>query len=1654
MNPSRRRTPKLARFVLLLVGALGVGSSVESGPLTIATEPLGTATSSIKPNVMFLLDDSGSMFREYMPEYVVAPTPVLSGVGVLIPGTAACFDNGDSADGETAGNIAGAINACRPGDPPYNSPDFNTIYYNPAIYYRPALNYDGTEKPSQDALNTADWTKVRTDEYNIENWHQLVDTNGDAFISAAEQTAANAIEVDLAGGYPDRVWCTAPGDVAGGGNCRQNSAYTYPNFQFPYGANASGVIKYVNTAPYYYRMQTAQYCRTDGTDCKSGSAITSSHTLQAVEFCTDSELTTCAAGTSVTAAHVFSGVRWCSDAGTLQTCQRKKIGAFVHAKHLGTTASQTGTFAAVPNEGQITVGPVNASGGTINSITIGGVSVISGAFSVPAGSSGAAASLIASAIQGHISSPDFTAIAAGSNVIITQAVAGSAGTGATILVNTDTAPSAAAKGTLTLATVVNNTVRTISSITVGGTQLLCPIGTTQTIGNSVRVLAPSGNIEAGSGWNVALEVGSVMDAIAARITACALGGGYSAVKTSANTVEIRAPLSAGTGPNGATISVTGTSISGFGSTPFAGGAAGPTIPTTVTTMSGGADAFTGTRVVRIGVGKFSRTDITPALNTYPKASTRVDCLSSTCSYEEEMTNFANWYTYYRSRMKMMKTAAGRAFASIDDTYRVGFITINPGNPVSATKYLKVSDFTTGATGHKQAWYAKFYGQSAANFTPLREALSRVGWMFAGKLNTGLTSGIPTTDDPMTASCQPNFAILSTDGYWNKEGGQDLAGVAMGNQDNTDSGYSTRAVGAFDGNLLSTTTASETTAGGAGTLADVAMYYYKTDLRTGTNPYATNNVPTTNKDGNSTQHMVTFTLGLGLDGELTYRSNYETATTGDFADIKSGLKNWPTPRGDTPSALDDLWHAAVNGRGAFFSARDPETLAVALTETLSGLQTRIGAGAAAATSNLQPVAGDNFAFTAQYQTSDWIGDLKAKTIDLSSGIVSAVTLWSAASLLDLKAHTDRNIFTHDPSDATGNLMKHLCWPAAGGTTCSDGSGLTLTEQGYFNPTQLLQYPFGGHVGKLATASGDKVLNFFRGERTYEDSGGGASTDLFRLRDSILGDIINAQPAYVKKSPFAYGDAGYADFQLATTSRRGTVYAASNDGFLHAFETDVNNNPYFQTAGIGTDITSDDTFQGNNTGNGVERWAYVPGIVLPNAYKLANKPYSHRYFTDGSPQVGDICVTSACGLPPTGTATASDWRTILVAGLNSGGIGYYALDVTDPLPAGVKVLWEFTNRGVCYTDAEIALGDKTSDCHLGLSYGNPLIAKMKTGPGPTALSKWVVIVTSGYNNTVGGGDGKGYLYVLEASTGKILHRLATPVGTAASPSGLAKINGWATDANLDNTVLAVYGGDLAGNLWRFDLDPEGGVDAGGVPVVKPGFLSTVRVATVVDASGVAQPITVKPELGPVPNRPTDRMILFGTGKFLENADKTDTSDQTIYALKDVPTVITSPVIVGGVRGNALIKVRQFNSYTIDDPTRTVVAGTAPSWATDFGWLLDLPDEGERVNVDPQLQLGTLVVASNVPSGDTCTAGGFSWINFLDYATGSYVPGASGNLASNKLASSIAVGINVIMLPGGKVVTIVTTADNQQLTQNTPVPSSAFAGRRVSWRELIKE
>ena len=1626
-----RTALRCKQLSLVLAGALALAGTAGAANTDIANEPLSQAASGVRPNVMFILDDSGSMAWDFSPDYVddfqvSGSTPAT---------TAACFDSGD----DDSGVITGLPDVCGPGDPPYMTPDFNQQYYNPAIRYRPGVNADGSDKTNMDAANTSNWTAVPTDPYGQQQRNQL----------GASQTTENLVD-----NYPDRVWCKNTGDSpTDTANCRVNSAYTYPNHEFKL-SSSSG--KYRFGDPYYYRMQTAQWCSTptlDAGTCVSGSSVDPQvHIHIAPEFCTDAELVNCAAGAALTPAHTFSGARWCSDQGTLLNCQRKKVGDFRWPKHLGTTAVRTVNIGALPASGTLTV-TQSALGEKVNSITIGGVSVIAGAITAGGSSTSALALQIRDAINAMASTPDYSASLSGSTVTVTAVDAGVAANGRTIVVSSTQTGTVAATGSIVVENGGNDT-QYVDAIQVPhpSSGLINIMSTSCSVPLASGVSATSGRITANSGTNSGAE----RTAMAAAIASCINqgGSGFSA-SSSGNTVTVRAPTIDGSLMNGRSMSVV-ESAGLYSTVDFSGGQSSGAVISTSGSMSGGSDLTTGSLPIRLGVGKFSRVDIDPANNVYPKASGRLDCAGSTCSYAEEMTNFANWYAYYRTRMQMMKSAAGRAFVPIDDTYRVGFITINPGSPVTSSKYLRIQNYD--AT-HKGTWYTKFYAQAPLLGTPLREALSRVGRLYAGRFD-GINTGIPSADDPVEVSCQPNFAILSTDGYWTAVGtsGNKIDGSAMTQQDNNNVGpYSLRSDGVYDGSPSGATVG----------LADTALYYYQTDLRpTGSTNAASvdvsaNNVPTTQSDFAAHQHMTTFTLGLGLDGTLSYRSDYQTAGSGDFHAIKQGTLNWPNPVADSPSALDDLWHAAVNGRGVFFSASNPLELANSLTDTLDALKKRVGAGAAAATSNLQPVAGDNFAFTAQYQTQDWIGDLKARTIDLNTGAISQVELWSAQTLLNGRTHSDRTLFTFDGSDPyvstsvsdAGNQLKHFCLSAIPiAPWCADGSGLTLAEQAYFNPNRLPQY-VSYTATQLPFATAENLVNYLRGQQSYEDQGAGSTTDLFRERIALLGDIINAQPAYVRSSPFNYTDTGYQDFKKCsegttavtcpsaqfpapTIPRRPTVYIAANDGMLHAIETDVNNDPYYQTGGIPTGSTTDDTFSsGNNSGNGVERWSYIPGIVLPDLYKLASLPYTHRYLVDGSPTVGDVCLSTPC-------AGLNDWRTVLVGGLNSGGRGYYALDVTNPLKP--RAMWEFKVRKpsvtACAATPAAAVG-ASDDCDLGLTYGNPVISKLQ------ATGQWVVIVTSGLNNTgyepgttLRQGDGMGYLYILDALTGTIMHKIPTNVGDPgtlannyadAIPSGLAKINNWVDSSLINNTTLAVYGGDMLGNLWRFDLDSTSTT-----------YLTAVKVAVLKNALGVVQPVTTKPELGLINSR---RVIFVGTGRFLGVSDKGNSSKQSIYAIADD--------LAGNVTVTDRTPLIQQTITAATSTTRTVSLPNAVDWTNPSvrGWFIDLPDKGERVNVDPQLQLGTLVVGSNVPSTDTCVAGGTAWINTFDFRTGGYVAGATANAVSQKISGSVAVGINVIQLPGGKVVTVVTTADNQQLPVETPIAPMNFQGRRVGWREL---
>ncbi|MCZ2414241.1 MAG: hypothetical protein LC136_08315 [Burkholderiales bacterium] len=1003
----------------------------------------------------------------------------------------------------------------------------------------------------------------------------------------------------------------------------------------------------------------------------------------------------------------------------------------------------------------------------------------------------------------------------------------------------------------------------------------------------------------------------------------------------------------------------------------------------------------------------------------------------------ERQNFANWYSYYRIRVLTAKTAIGRALAGISEpsNYRIGFTTHSyTGTSSSSSSFQAIDDFCAAAPGCDQRTkvFSKLYGADASGGTPLRAALSKVGRIYAGKVG----------DDPVQYSCQQNFSILTTDGFWNGDAGYQLNGSsAIGNQDGSAprpmwDGASSEQVDTYqryryslsncsggrkrvrrqeqrmtvttpieppgspvsgawtdyggasnytsctnpapslpdpnpgDPVLLSSTTRS--TGGTSSSLSDVAMYYYQTDLRTpalgnctgatvGGKTYQVceNNVPGAGADKASHQHMTTFTLGLGIDGTLEYCENYDSGGCTDFEAIKQGTKNWPNPMDDEDlHRVDDLWHAAVNGRGKYFSARSPEALASGIQKALSGVSARTASAAAAATSNLEPVAGDNYAYVAMYTTVDWDGDITAREIDLSVGTVSDTAIWSAQARLDAKvsaASDTRTIYFN------------------GGGTLEAFTAAKLTTQiaaNYFQPGpsnpngQLSQYPV-LTAAEQAQATQASVINFIRGQTQHEDEGSN-TWKLYRDRKHALGDIVDGAPVYVRKPPFGYSDDNYAQFAESNKNRQSVVYAGGNDGMLHAFNGDT----------------------------GEEIWAYVPTAVIPHLYKLADTNYAnnHRFYVDGPVVVGDVCPSASCN--------ANQWKTILVGALGKGGRAYYALDVTDP--ANPKLLWEF------------------ADTNLGYSFGNAIITKVG--------GQWVVIVASGYNNT-SPGDGKGRLFVLNASDGSKLAEIVTDNAvTDPSKSGIGKINNWVSNTDLDNSTQHVYAGDLDGNVWRFDVVAQ----------------TVTKVATVGKGDVPTQPITTRPELAEVRiGGAPKRVILIGAGKYFGTSDVGSTDRMSLYAIKDD---LSSPPY-GNFRSRTDVVVQDLSG---DVGNRQLsYSAMAPDKA---GWYMDFDvKDGERVNVDPKYQMGWWVVPSNIPDPNVCNVGGTSWLYYVD-------PWPSRTRTSDtgwavNIGNTLIVGINIVKLPSGKTVTIVTTSDAKYPVFGNPMAPFAANVRRLNWRELTR-
>lgn len=942
------------------------------------------------------------------------------------------------------------------------------------------------------------------------------------------------------------------------------------------------------------------------------------------------------------------------------------------------------------------------------------------------------------------------------------------------------------------------------------------------------------------------------------------------------------------------------------------------------------------------------------------------------SAHAQAQNYANWKRFYSTRKDMARTAIKQVFARLDGNYRVGFSITSSDSAVDDSSasgwprwyndgdFLDVRDFDAV---QKDKFFRAIDAHATDADTPLRGALAKTGQYFA-------RTAKGQTYDPVQRSCQRNYAILATDGGWTAAGeGTGFGPLSLdrstpvGQQD-TGSGVA-RPMRDAGGDALPS-------------LADVAAYYYGTDLRTPELLNCTgalggdvcdNDVPSQAGDAYQSygdtakwQHLTLFTLGLGLNGNIRYREDYTTARAGDFHDIVTGVRNWPAladpgSKNDYMplSHTDDMWHAAVNARGRHFSATDPGSMVRSLSTALDLVRASTGAGASASTSSLQPVAGDNDVFLAQFTSQKWTGDVLAFKIDPDTGAVSTAPTWSAKAELDRATvtSTSRRILYRKPGGGPGAPLRDFT-----AANLAEDSLATLFSNFCSKPgAGVASQPeqCGSLTGAtlVAANSADNLVDYLRGNQ---------SLPYYRSRESRLGDIINASPVFVGKPRFPYVESSYLDFKKDNEGRAGVVLAAANDGMLHAFDRST----------------------------GRELWAYVPTFVMDRMYKLAdtNYPNNHAYLVDGSPQVADIKVGSA-------------WKTIVIGGLNAGGRGYYALDITDP--AHPKSMWEY------------------SEDDLGYTFGNPVVVQRSN-----AAKDWVVVFGAGYNN-VSPGDGQGHLYVLDAATGSLVKKIS-----ATAPSaGIAKINPWVQNET-ENVARRFYGGDLHGNVWRFDIDDQ----------VEPAGDEAFLLAQLRSDGGAEQPVTTRPALAELKiNGGIYPVVYVATGRYLGSPDVADGSQQTVYALKDPLTADS----LGAVRSRADI-VEQTAAVTTgaDGRKGRVVNADPVDWATKAGWYMDLPGTGERVTVDPLIALDRLYVAANVPTPDTCQVGGSSYLYTLNLATGKG--------ASTWESSTLILGFTLSRRKNGSLDSYLTGA-NGDLTQLPGEPPASSSGlRRVSWRELV--
>ncbi|MDR3087087.1 MAG: hypothetical protein LBU45_03965, partial [Azoarcus sp.] len=418
------------------------------------------------------------------------------------------------------------------------------------------------------------------------------------------------------------------------------------------------------------------------------------------------------------------------------------------------------------------------------------------------------------------------------------------------------------------------------------------------------------------------------------------------------------------------------------------------------------------------------------------------------------------------------------------------------------------------------------------------------------------------------------------------------------------------------------------------------------------------------------------------------------------------------------------------------------------------------------------------------------------------------------------------------------------------------------------------------GANGTLDGQQVLDYVRGSRANE----GDQTGQFRIRHrsannlAPLGHSPHNAPLYVE------------------SGGEKIVYLGANDGMLHAFDANT----------------------------GVEKFAYIPSMLIPNLYKLTS---SHDYFVDG-----ELIATTPAQTPG---------KRFLTGALGRGGKGLFTLDVTSPASfSGSNAVWELSGDNCANTDPD-------HPKYLGNIVGSLNFAAVKGVPS--------IVFGNGYNSC----NDKAALSIVHISDGSATFiKASDDLG-----NGLAAPELWKTSGN----EVYAYAGDLLGRMWRFGLAP---------------FSSASK--KLFDA-GVSQPVTARPLVSQsAVQGSSDVYVLFGTGRYLSISDKSALSQQSWYALidSDGSTILHSDLkqrnfVLSGTINNAEAKsVEMAANNDMDKKKGWFINLTDPGERIVTAPLIIPTAKGD-----------VAVIVSIIPpiGGDPCDTKGSGWLYFVDAQTG---------------------------------------------------------------------